>query len=244
MRNIKLTIEFDGTNYSGWQMQVGVLTIQQLLQEAIGAVTGERIYVQGASRTDAGVHALAQVANFKTASKIRTDKLLPAINAHLPEDIVVKRLEEVPEDFHSQFHARSKLYRYTILNSFIRPALSRGLCHVVGPPLDETRMAEAAQCLVGEHDFRAFTTEAWTKTNTVRTVTAVRVERVGETITVEVEANGFLYNMVRAIVGTLIEIGRGKMEVAEMKAILDSRDRKKAGPTAPAKGLCLVEVRH
>lgn len=244
MRNIKLTIEYDGTNYSGWQVQVGVVTIQQRVEEAVRAVTGERAHVQGASRTDAGVHALRTVANFKTESKIPIHKLILALNANLPEDIAVREIEEADEKFHAQFHAKSKVYRYTIFNSPIRTALDRHFVHSFGLKLDEGRMAEAAKCLVGEHDFRSFTTEAWAKTNTVRTVKDIRVERDGDLITISVEANGFLYNMVRAIAGTLIEIGRGKMEVAEMQAILEARDRKKAGPTAPAKGLCLVEVRY
>ena len=244
MRNIKIIIEYDGTNYSGWERQPNGVTIQETIENAIKKVTDEETRVQGSGRTDAGVHARGQVANFRTASTIPAGKLLLAINAHLPNDIVVKKIEEVPENFHAQFNAKSKTYRYTVLNSRTGAALDRRQVYVFKAPLDERRMAEAAQCLIGEHDFRSFTTEARTKTNTVRTITDLRIERHGERITFTIEASGFLYNMVRAIVGTLLDIGRGKLEVSHMRAILDARDRAKAGPTAPAKGLCLLQVKY
>ncbi|NOZ20570.1 MAG: tRNA pseudouridine(38-40) synthase TruA [Planctomycetes bacterium] len=244
MRNIKITIEYDGTNYCGWERQKNGMSIQEMLEKAVEGVTGEKTVVHGSGRTDAGVHALGQVATFSTSSAIPTEKLLLAVNTHLPEDIVVKRIEEVSEKLHARYNAKSKVYRYTVLTGPVGSALDRNRIYHVKYRLDEKRMIDAAECLIGEHDFRSFTTEARAKKNTVRTLLDLKIEREGERIIFTFEGSGFLYNMVRAIVGTLIDIGRGHLRVEEMKAILEARDRSEAGPTAPAKGLCLVEVKY
>ncbi|MEW6356312.1 MAG: tRNA pseudouridine(38-40) synthase TruA [Planctomycetota bacterium] len=244
MRNIKITVEYDGTNYCGWERQKNGVSIQEMLEKAIEGVTRKKTVIHGSGRTDAGVHALGQVATFQTASEIPAEKLLLAINAHLPRDIVVRKIEEVYGKLHARYDARSKVYRYTVLTGPAGSALDRDRVYHVKYPLNVSRMRKAAKCLLGEHDFRSFTTEAWTRKNTVRTLLDVKIERQGDRIVFTFEGDGFLYNMVRAIVGTLIDIGRGHLKVEDMKVILEARDRSKAGPTTPAKGLCLVEVRY
>ena len=244
MRNLKLTIEYDGTSYAGWQTQAGRPTIQQTLEDAVHRITGERVHVQGSGRTDSGVHALGQAANFRTHAKIPAAKLRLALNALLPPDIVVRRVREAPPDFHAQFDARWKTYRYTILNDRVPTALDRFFCHQVPVPLDVRAMRRAARCLVGRHDFQAFRSEGWREKDTVRTIRRLTIAKNGRVVHITVEGNGFLYNMVRAIAGTLIDIGRGKRPPEDMQKILASRDRKQAGPTAPARGLCLIGVKY
>ena len=244
MRNLKLTIEYDGTSYAGWQTQAGRPTIQQTLEDAVHRITGERVHVQGSGRTDSGVHALGQAANFRTHAKIPAAKLRLALNALLPPDIVVRRVREAPPDFHAQFDARWKTYRYTILNDRVPTALDRFFCHQVPVPLDVRAMRRAARSLVGRHDFQAFRSEGWREKDTVRTIRRLTIAKTGRYVHLTVEGNGFLYNMVRAIAGTLIDIGRGKRPPEDMQKILASRDRKQAGPTAPARGLCLISVKY
>jgi len=244
VRNLKLTIEYDGTNYAGWQTQTGRATVQQTIEEKILKITGERVHVQGSGRTDSGVHALGQVANLKTHSKIPAAKLRLALNALLPADIVVRRVSEAGPEFNAQFNAKWKTYRYTILNDRVPTALNRFFCHQVPVPLDVDAMRRAARCLVGRRDFQAFRSEGWREKDTVRTIRRLTVSKKGRYITVTVTGDGFLYNMVRAIVGTLIDIGRGKRPPEDMEGILASRDRRQAGPTAPARGLCLVWVKY
>lgn len=239
-----LIIEYDGTNYAGWQIQKGQRTIQEILEQTIYRITGERVHVQGASRTDSGVHAMGQVANFKTRSKIPATKLRLALNALLPPDIAVRRVREVPAEFNAQFDACWKTYRYTILNDRVRSALTRAFCHHVPCPLDIRAMRRAARYLVGRHDFQAFRAEGWRPKDTMRTIKRLTITKDGRYIHITVVGDGFLYNMVRTIVGTLIQIGRGKRTPEDMKRILLSRDRKQAGPTAPAKGLCLMRVQY
>jgi len=243
-KNYMITIEYDGTNYVGWQRQKNGLSIQQALEEAIEKVTGEKVHVQGAGRTDSGVHALAQVANFRTSSHLPAATLLRAINAYLPRDIVVKKIKRVRRDFNAQFDACSKVYRYSILNSPIRSPLRDRQCYHVKQKLNLARMKAALRYLVGTHDFRAFQTEAWRKKNSVRTIKRIDVTRDADMIYITIEADGFLYNMVRSIVGTAIQIGRGKHPPSHMKRVLESRDRKKAGANAPPQGLCLMEVKY
>ncbi|MEK7822461.1 MAG: tRNA pseudouridine(38-40) synthase TruA [Planctomycetota bacterium] len=276
MRNIKLLIEYDGTNFSGWQEQRiktsrGVSqyapTIQARLREAIHKITGEWVVVYGASRTDAGVHALGQVANFKTYSKLPAERLVPALNYYLPREIVVRSAGEVPEEFHAQFHAKSKVYRYTILNDPVPRAINRNFYYHFHCPLDVERMKEAAQHLLGRHDFRAFCVEAHNKENTIRTIKSIEIIRdaqvgaihelpllgagpapercrAGQYLHLVVEADGFLHKMLRGIVGTLLLVGSGKMGLAEFKGVVEARDRSLAGPTVPAKGLCLLKVNY
>lgn len=243
-RNIKIVVEYDGTNYGGWQRQKNAVTVQQVLEEAVERIVQHKVTVLGASRTDSGVHALGQTANFRTTSGIPPRRLLTAINSQLSPDVVVRSLVDVDDGFHAQFHAKSKIYRYTILNHRIRTALNRAYCHFVGPKLDVILMRRAAKFLIGRHDFKAFESDADPESNSVRTVTRASFKRTGHYLVFTIEGDGFLYNMVRAIVGTLIEVGRGKVTTDGFRDILESRDRTFAGPTAPAKGLCLVKVKY
>jgi len=242
-RNIKLTIEYDGSAYHGWQRQANALTVQQVLEDAIAELVDHPVTLYGSGRTDAGVHALGQVANFRTTSSIPTDRFPHAINGSVPRDIAVVAADDVPDAFHARYSATGKTYRYTIVNRPIRPAVGAAFVHWVRAPLDADRMAEAAAHFVGEHDFAAFETES-KGTPTVRTVTCADIQRDGDRITYTVSANGFLYNMVRAMVGTLIEIGLGRRDVDSTAALLESGDRAEAGPTAPPEGLCLMEVEY
>jgi tRNA pseudouridine38-40 synthase len=240
VRNVKLVIEYDGTAYCGWQTQKNGPTVQQTLEKAIKDVVGGDVKLYGSGRTDAGVHALGQTANFKTESDIPCDNVRDAINTHLPADIVVLSADDVSDDFHARYSARSKAYRYTILNRSVPTALQRERCHFVRVPLDMARMKEAAQAFVGQHDFSAFCSE--TPDNAVRTVSRVDVMKQGNYVKVEIEADGFLYNMVRRIIGTLVEVGRGKN--VDIAGLLQNDDGIPGGPTLPAVGLCLVEVKY
>jgi tRNA pseudouridine38-40 synthase len=244
MRNIKLTIEYEGTAYLGWQRQPQGMTIQQALEESLERIIGEMPEVIGASRTDAGVHARGQVANFKTDSELPAERIQSALNALLPLDIVIVAAEEVPEDFHARFSARSKLYHYTIWNRRVRPVLDRRFCWHVRWPLELAPLREASACLIGEHDFAAFRSANAQSETTVRTIERADWEQDFTRLTFAIEANGFLYNMVRALVGTLLEVGRRKMTPEEFRRVLESGERAQAGRTAPARGLCLMRVRY
>jgi tRNA pseudouridine38-40 synthase len=244
VRNIRLLIEYDGTNYAGWQWQKNGKTVQETLSKAVEQVVQERVKICGAGRTDAGVHALGQVANFFTHSNIPSERLLLAINFYLPHDITIKDAADVPESFHAQYCAVSKVYQYTLFNDWVRTSLNRNFCYVCGFQLNVDKMLNAVQCLIGTHDFTSFTTRALQEKNRIRTIKSLEIKKEGKYIYFTVEADGFLYNMVRGIVGTLIEVGRGKIAVENMKNILDAKNRNLAGPTAPAKGLCLMEVKY
>lgn len=241
-RNIKLTVEYDGTDYCGWQTQRNGPTIQETLEKAIEAVVGSPVTVYGSGRTDAGVHAMGQVANFNTESGLSCRKLPDAINAHLPPGIAVLGAEEADPDFHARRSAKSKVYRYVILNRQMRSALERDRCLFFRSHLDLEKMREAAAFFVGRHDFAAFCAEP--PENTVREVRHLDIARRGDFIDVEIEADGFLYNMVRRIVGTLLEVGRGKMSADEARGLLDGTKKGTGGPTVPAKGLYLVGVKY
>jgi tRNA pseudouridine38-40 synthase len=244
VRNIKLTIAYDGTAYKGWQVQKNERTVQEELEKAISALFGGKHTLYGASRTDAGVHALAQVANFKTTSKIPVSKIPFALNAVVPEDIVVKKAEEAEPDFHSRFAASSKIYRYDIFNSKSRdPFRERYSCRVPYV-LDVPLMLKEAAFLKGRHDFRSFQASDKRERSSVRTIRSIGVKKKGRTITIHVEGDGFLYNMVRNIAGTLIDTGRGYLAPGSVPRILKAADRTKAGPTAPAKGLFLIRVKY
>jgi len=244
MRNVKLTIEYEGSGYAGWQVQTNGLSIQEVLQVAIAAVTGEpEVKLIGSGRTDAGVHAAGQVANFRTETTIPAEALPHAINTKLPDDVAVLAAEDVPEGFHARYSAKGKTYRYSILNRRIRSPLARARTALVSRPLDVAAMRMAARDIVGEHDFAAFQSKPNGKPS-VRTVTGLTVETVGEQIDVLITGNGFLYNMVRAIAGTLIEVGLGKRAPDSLAELIRSCDRSRAGPTAPAQGLCLLEVKY
>ncbi|HUT62067.1 MAG TPA: tRNA pseudouridine(38-40) synthase TruA [Phycisphaerae bacterium] len=245
-RNVKLVVAYDGAAYHGWQRQAdGIDTIQQRLEEAAARVLRQPVVIHGAGRTDAGVHAAGQVASLRTTNlAIPLRGLRRAINSRLPGDIVVLSAAEVAEDFHASRSAVGKTYRYRIYTAPTRPvALHRRVYHH-GRPLDAERMRLAGRRLVGEHDFRGFASSADQRDSTVRTIWSCCVAESGPVIHVTVEGNGFLYNMVRNIVGTLIEIGRGRWEPGRIDMILASRDRADAGPTAPAEGLSLLCVHY
>jgi tRNA pseudouridine38-40 synthase len=243
-RRIRLVVEYDGTDFAGWQRQPRSPTIQAALEDALLRLTGERLVVHGAGRTDAGVHALGQVAAITTASPLPAETLRRALCALLPPAISVVAADEVEASFDPRRHARGKLYRYRIWNRPSRsPHEARHAWHRTRP-LDDAAMAEAAALLIGEHDFAAFRAADCERRTTVRRVFSLAVRRSGPLVTVEVEATAFLKNMVRIIVGTLDEVGRGRLSPDAVAAILAGRDRAAAGPTAPPHGLFLVEVHY
>jgi tRNA pseudouridine38-40 synthase len=245
MRNIKLTIEYDGTNYLGWQVQPKGATIQGLIEEKLTLLTGEPIHLIGSGRTDAGVHALSQVAHFKAKSLMEVLTIQRALNSLLPQDIVVRNVEEVSEDFHARKQSKSKVYEYRILNRPVRSAFHRAYAWHIPQSLDLQEMKKATQELVGEHDFSSFRSVGSPTRTAVRKVTRAEWKRNRDGfIRFEVEATGFLKQMVRTIVGTLVEVGKGRITPEEFQRILQARDRKKAGPTAPAQGLFLKEVKY
>jgi len=237
-------LAYEGTDFAGWQRQRNASTVQQVLEEAIEQVTGERVSVVGSGRTDAGVHALGQVANFHSSSSLPVGELQRALNALLPPTVVVLKAAEVASDFHARYRATGKHYRYRLHNASLRPVFDRHLVLHLRARLNLTRMRRAARALVGEHDFAAFTTHAREEPNTVRRIEELTIHRRGERVLVDIKGSGFLYQMVRAIVGTLVEVGRGKLPAQAVGEILASGDRGRAGPTAPAHGLCLVSVRY
>lgn len=242
MRRIKLVVAYDGTHYHGWQLQPREITIEAVLNQAICTLTGEEIQVIGASRTDAGVHALGNVAVFDTDSRIPGDKFAYALNQRLPADIVIQNSEEVPENFHPRHQNCRKTYEYTILNRNFPLPEYRNTAYFYYGFLDVENMQQAAQAFVGEHDFAAFCSAGAQVQTTVRTIYSLDVFALGEQIQIRVQGNGFLYNMVRIIAGTLLEVGKGKIEVSQISDIIASCDRGQAGPTAPAQGLKLIEI--
>jgi len=245
MRNIKLLIEYDGTNYLGWQVQPRGLTIQGIIEGKLALLMGETVHLVGSGRTDAGVHAFGQVAHFKTKNQMDVHTIQRALNSLLPPDIVIQRAEEVKEDFHARKQSKSKTYEYRILNRNIRSAFYREYAWHIPQTLNIGEMKKATRSLKGEHDFSSFQSVGSPKKTAVRNVTRAEWKRGRDgLLRFEVEANGFLKQMVRAIVGTLVDVGKGKISSEEFRRILDSKDRKKAGPTAPPHGLFLKEVRY
>jgi tRNA pseudouridine38-40 synthase len=245
MRNIKLLIEYDGTNYQGWQVQPIGPTIQGTIEEKLALLTGEAVHLIGSGRTDAGAHAFNQVAHFKTQSRMDVRSIQRALNSLLPPDIVIQGAEEVEESFHARKQSKSKVYEYRILNRDLRSAFRRGYAWHIPKKLDFKEMEKATRNLIGEHDFSSFRSVGSPTRTAVRRVTRAEWKRGREgLIRFEIEANGFLKQMVRAMVGTLVEVGKGKISSEEFRQILDSRNRKKAGPTAPAHGLFLKEVKY
>lgn len=243
MRNIKLTIEYEGTNYAGWQRQKNTRrTIQQTLEKILRQILQEEVILIAAGRTDAGVHAKAQVANFKTRGLISLAKLQSALNSLLPSDIKISKIQEVPLTFHSQYNAKLKTYRYTILNRSFPSAFLRNLVYFYPYPLDVNLMQKASLFLLGKFDFSSFAKTDKKNTSAVRTIKAIKIKKQGHFIYINITADGFLYNMARNIVGTLIEVGRKRIPVLEVKKILKARNRRIAGPAAPSRGLCLQRV--
>ena len=254
MRNIKLTLEYDGTKFFGFQVQKNRRTVQselelalrKLFQSARGgsALGGKKIKVIASGRTDSGVHAEAQVVHFKTKSKIPLEKMVRGLNHYLPEDLAVTGIQTVPASFHAQRSAKWKTYEYRIFNSSVRSPLKRTRSFFVPYPLHVSKMKRAARLLQGKHDFRIFEASGSRRKSAVRTIREFDIKKMGNDIMITVEANGFLYNMVRSLVGTLIEIGRGRMTLSGLKAVLVSKNRSQIGPTAPAHGLTLKRVSY
>ena len=244
MKRIKLTVAYDGTDYCGWQVQPNGMTVEEILNRELSALTGEEVKVIGASRTDAGVHAEGNVAVFDTETGIPAERIAYALNCRLPEDIVAVKSEEVPGDWHPRYQCSVKTYEYRILNREMPdPVCRRSTVHI-SYPLNLGDMRTAAGYLKGEHDFKSFCSPHTEVKDTVRTVHSLEVEKEGDIITVRIRGNGFLYNMVRIIVGTLINVGRGACPPEKVKEILEARDRRKAAATAPAKGLVLKYIRY
>jgi len=245
MRNLKIIIEYDGAAYHGWQRQLDDITVQQTLEEKIGIITRERIRLTGSGRTDAGVHAIAQVANFKTASKIVEENLLRGINSLLTGDIVIKELMEADEGFHARYDAKSKVYLYQIFNNKYPSALYRNYSWFIKYPLDIDLIRTAALQLIGTHDFSSFCAADSNTVDHIRKITDVGVRREENgMIKFFIEADGFLRHMVRNIVGTLVDVGRGKLSPSGFLNVMEARDRSLAGITAPPQGLFLKEVRY
>lgn len=241
---VKLVVAYEGTNYCGWQIQPNGITIEEVLNETLSSLLGEKITVTGASRTDAGVHSLGNVAVFETHTRMPAEKISFALNQRLPEDIVVQESCQVPKDFHPRFAKSIKTYEYCILNCRFRQPLERRTSYFYHYPLDVRAMQEAASYLVGEHDFTSFAS-VHAQTNTyVRTIYALDVVREGNMIRIRVQGNGFLYNMVRIIAGTLIQVGAGVKKPEDMESILAGQDRELAGPTAPAHGLTMIGLEY
>lgn len=242
-RKLKILIEYDGTRYHGWQVQPNGITIQEVLQNTLHKITKEKITLFASGRTDAGVHAEGQVAHFSSSAKMTCKEFLMALNSLLPRDIVIKKVEEVAEDFHAQYSAIRKSYRYTILNRDHPSALGRHQYFYTQFPLNVDDMRKAAQCLVGLHDFSAFRATSCEGRSPIKELFRVDILQEPEGfIHIHVEGSGFLKYMVRNLVGTLLWVGHGKMAASEVETILLSRDRQQAGPTAQSQGLCLVKV--
>jgi len=251
LKNILLKVEYDGTVYKGWQTQnlksagnspAKVATIQQTIEKSLSVIFQKKISIAGSGRTDSGVHAKEQVANFKINNEIPLRRLKKSLNSLLPNDIIIKQIKYVDLDFHARFSAKSKLYRYTILNRDYGSAFLRNQVFHFAMPLDLKLMRAEAVLLKGKHDFRSFQASEKKPRSSVRTIQKISIKTQEDLIFIDIQADGFLYNMVRNIVGTLIEIGRGKMPKGTMRKLLDIKDRTYAGPTAPALGLCLIKV--
>jgi len=245
MRNLKLTIRYDGTEFFGWQTQPGRRTVQETIEKAVAEITQEeRVRLNCSGRTDSGVHAVGQVANVYSATALSCEVLLKAINAKLPDDVSVREVCEMPQSFCANKDAVRKLYRYVIQDGRLHDPFMRRYSWFVRQNLDAEAMSRASRCLLGRHDFRCFETEWPNRLTSVRTITGLRVSRFGEFLWIDVEADGFLYNMVRAIAGTLVQVGRGFWPEQQVEDVLKAMDRRLAGPTAPPEGLFLMRVTY
>lgn len=242
MRNVRFEVAYDGSQFFGWQRQDGFESVQGAIEGAVLSLLGQVVCVQGAGRTDTGVHALRQVAHCHLDTRLDDDRLRHALNAHLPDSVVLRRLETCRDDFHSRFDARGKRYVYLVQTTRFRPPFMRSYTHWVKEALDLCAMRDAGQRLVGQHDFRAFGNTGSEPKSTVRTIHGLRIWARRERFAIIVQGDGFLYNMVRTIAGTLIHVGKGKLEPACIDRALESGERTAAGPTAPAAGLCMARV--
>lgn len=244
MKRVKLTVAYDGTNYCGWQVQPNGISVQEVLNRELSQLLKEEIHTIGASRTDAGVHALGNVAVFDTENRMPADRISLALNTRLPQDIRIQESREVPAEFHPRFCETRKTYEYRILNRKFPDPTRRLYSYFYYYPLDVDRMRKAAQYLIGEHDFKSFCTAKPETENTVRRIEALDIDRANDLITIRIRGNGFLYNMVRIIAGTLIRVGGGFFEPEHVREILEARDRSMAGETARPEGLTLVKIEY
>lgn len=242
MKTIRLTLEYDGTAYVGWQVQPNGLAVQQLVEQALARVLDVPVRLVSSGRTDAGVHARGMVAHFTTARELPMAAYRDGVNRFLPQDVAVTEAAEAEAGFHARFSARGKWYRYTLCLTPIRSPLAARTSWHLRSPLDEQAMAEAADVFVGRHDFAAFRASGCDAATTVREIYAVELSRQENLLHIDVKGSGFLRNMVRVMVGTLVEIGQGKMSVADLRPLLQGGRREGAGKTAPPQGLCLMEV--
>ncbi|MFC1676062.1 tRNA pseudouridine(38-40) synthase TruA [Planctomycetota bacterium] len=242
-RKILLTIQYDGTDYHGWQVQPGCDTIQGCLTHALQSLFGTDVQIKGASRTDAGVNALGQLGLIQVDSPIPTENLSKALTARVPRDVAVSEAVDVPLDFDLSAAVKNKLYRYTICTALTRPVLRIRRCWHLPKKLDTAAMAEAAGILVGKHDFKSFASAADTRENSIRTIFRCDVTSQDDLIYIDVEGDGFLYNMVRNIVGSLVEVGTNRWKPEKMQQVLDAKNRTAAGPIAPPAGLCLMWIK-
>ena len=244
MRNIKLTIEYDGKDFNGWQKQPNKLNIQGEIERAIENITGEKVELIASGRTDAGVHAMGQVANFKTSSNISIEKIPIAINSQVKNSIRIQKAEEVDEKFHSRYNCKKKTYRYVIDNSKYGSAIYRNISYHIPMKLNVNEMKKAIKYFEGEHDFKAFKSSGTSSKSSVRTIYSANIVTEGTNIGIDLTGSGFLYNMVRIIVGTLVDVGLGKIKVDDIPKIIESKDRTKAGKTLPPQGLMLLSVEY
>lgn len=242
MRNIKVIIEYDGTGFSGWQQQLNGRTVQEEVSKALKAITGKEVKVNGSGRTDSGVHAKGQVASFLFESSMATERIPLALNSLLPEDISIIEAHQVPLDFHARYSATGKQYYYQILHGCKRSPLLRNYSHHIPKALDVSLMKEASVLFMGTHDFKAFMSTGTSISDTVRTINKIDFYEDNNLLKVSFRGNGFLYNMVRIMVGTLIDIGLGRRTSAVITKALETGDRNQAGPTAPPHGLYLDKV--
>lgn len=245
MRNIKVILQYEGTRYQGWQRQESTEnTIQGKLETLLTKMCGKKVEVDGSGRTDAGVHALGQVANFHIDIEMSAEEIMEYMNAYLPEDIAVIAAEEASKRFHSRLNAKGKTYRYRVINSKIPHIFDRRYAYAIPEKLDMEAMKRAAEFFIGTHDFKAFTSNKRSKKSTVRTIEEIKIEKSGDIIDMTFCGNGFLYHMVRIMTGTLLEVGLHKRDEAQIEELLGGGTRAEAGMLVPAKGLTLVEVRY
>ncbi len=244
MKRVRMIISYDGTAYCGWQIQNNGITVEEIMNRELTGLLGEEITVIGASRTDSGVHAIGNVAVFDTETKIPPEKISFALNRRLPEDIRIQKSEEVDANFHPRYCDSIKTYEYKILNRKFPDPLNRLYTHFVYMPLDVDKMKAAAAYLVGEHDFASFCSSKSQVKTTVRTVYTLEVSKMDDIIKIRISGNGFLYNMVRIIVGTLLKVGLGVYPPEHVEEILEAKDRNCAGPKAPARGLTLIGISY
>ncbi len=243
-RRIKMVFEYLGGNYVGWQVQPNGISVQEVVEKALATIVNHSGRVTASGRTDAGVHAICQPAHADVETNAGDGEILHGMNALLPNDIVAREVVTVSDEWHARYSAKEKTYRYTIFNAPLRSAFNFGRVWHVKTPLDADAMREAARCFIGEHDFTSFRSAGCAAKHAVRQITRLEIVKEGDNLNVYITANGFLKQMVRNIVGTLVEVGRGKEPVAFVKEAMEAKDRKKAGPCAPPEGLCLVDVKY